>query len=272
MTIQVSTFRSRSAWHHSKLPLFTLTSHPFVVLWLESLCHMHLRCSRSLWCGRFMADIFRITFNAGIPLSQNSVSFEQTHNLPTGQSGQTLNKLSICLPGKTSSAPSVSSFLDMSLRCSQSFPKINWKWFTVGGISRTFWMCHSGTFWGHCSGSFWVLLTGNTVIALLGTLQRKFWMSHLGKFWVLSLGKLWIFPQCSWWEHPGHMTWNTANILTISWPRDWEHSEWTWDVPGGFLPLYQKPLKKNKYNMGFLPPRSLIEWLSSSSIFTLQIC
>ena len=101
---------------------------------------------------------------------------------------------------------------------SQSFPKIYQKRFTVGGISRTFWMCHSGTFWGHCSGSFWVLLTGNTVIALLGTSQRKFWMSHLGKFWVLSLGKLWMFPWCSWWGHPGHMIWNTVN------------------VPGGFLP------------------------------------
>jgi len=30
---------------------------------------------------------------------------------------------------------------------------------------------------------------------------------------------LWIFPQCSWWEHPGHMTWDTANVLAISWPR-----------------------------------------------------
>ena len=102
----------------------------------------------------------------------------------------------------------------------QSFLKIYQKWFTMGGISRTFWMCYSGTFRGHCSGSFWVLLTGNTVIALLGTSQRKFWMSHSGKFWVLSLGKFWMFPWCSWWGHPGHMIWNTVNVPAISWPRN----------------------------------------------------
>ena len=121
----------------------------------------------------------------------------------------------------------------------QSLPEIYQKWFTMGGISRRFWMCHSGTFRGHCSGSFWVLLTGNTVITLLGTLQGKFWMSHSGRFWVLSLGKLWIFPQCSWWEHPGHMTWNTANVLTISWPRDWEYSEWTAQENSGYF-LWEK--------------------------------
>jgi len=93
----------------------------------------------------------------------------------------------------------------------------------------------SGTFWGHNSGLFWVLLTGNTVIALLGTSQRKFWMSHSGKFWILSLEKLWMFPWCSWWKHPGHMIWNTANVLAIFWPRDWEHSEWTAQENSGYF-------------------------------------
>ena len=97
----------------------------------------------------------------------------------------------------------------MSLQCFQSLPKIYQKWFTMGRIARTFWMCHLGTFWGHHSDLFWVLLTGNTVITLLGTLQRKFWILSLGDCefshgvpdwnilvtWPGTLQMCWPFPD-----------------------------------------------------------------------------
>src|SRR6267143_2985341 len=76
-------------------------------------------------------------------------------------------------------------------------------------------MCHLGTLPTHRSCSFSVLLTGNTVITPLGTPSGTLQMSHSGTPGVLSLGKFKVSPRCSQLGHPGHMTWNTAGVLTI---------------------------------------------------------
>ena len=108
------------------------------------------------------------------------------------------NEITMYLLDKCLLSPSVkcsqfSGFLDISLQCPQNFPKIFWKWYTMGEIVSTFWMCHSGTLPAHRSGSFWVLLAGNTVITLLGKSEGTLWMTHSKTSWGHSLGTFGIF-------------------------------------------------------------------------------
>ena len=96
-----------------------------------------------------------------------------------------------------------SSFLDISLQCSQSFPNFFQKWSTMSEISRIFWISHSGTFLAHQYGSFSILLAGNTVITLLGKPQKTLeWATQ---------------------EHHSYILW-----------ENFEHSQ---DFPNGEIPV-----------------------------------
>src|SRR6267143_1172243 len=67
-----------------------------------------------------------------------------------------------------------------------------------------------------CPGSFDHGLPHSTNFGdTLGTPQGTLQMSHSGTPGVLSLGKFKVSPGCSQLGHPGHMTWNTASVLTI---------------------------------------------------------
>src|SRR6201992_1196278 len=151
---------------------------------------------------------------------------------------------------------------EMCLQCSQNFPKFSQRWYTAGKLP------------GHCKCTdaehlWYIALVLSKFPSLVhcdhtdGNTAKSLQMSHSGTSLVLSLENLKVYPQFTQWEHCGHMTWNTANVLAVFldcdiWVHHWyffgnihsfpvispmgtsqshevEHCECTVHVPAGFI-------------------------------------
>jgi len=100
----------------------------------------------------------------------------------------------------------------------------------LGNISGPlFWFILSFIDWEHCDCT-----AGNIAKEILNEPLRKI----LGTFFGKILNVPMVFLMGTSWSHDLEHCECTSHFLTQEHCRKtgWEHSEWTWDVPGGFLP------------------------------------
>src|SRR6201992_346512 len=115
---------------------------------------------------------------------------------------------------------------EMCLQCPKNFPKFSQRRYTAGTLP------------GHCKCTDlehlwyipWVLSKFPSLVHrdhTDGNTAKSLQMSHSGTSLVLSLANLKVYPQFTQWEHCGHMTWNTANVLAVFLDCDiWVHHQY----------------------------------------------
>src|ERR1700753_3133954 len=120
----------------------------------------------------------------------------------------------------------VLQFPGMCLQCPQNFPKFSQKRYTAGTLP------------GHCKCTdlehlWYISLVLSKFPSLVhcdhtdGNTAKSLQMSHSGTALALSLANLKVYPQFTQWEHCGHMTWHTANVLAVFLDCDiWVHHQY----------------------------------------------
>src|SRR6201992_4319980 len=156
------------------------------------------------------------------PISTFAVSLELSCSVPLlGKFGEILGTLQAHVK-----CSKFCSFPGMCLQCPQNFPKFSQRWYTAGKLP------------GHCKCTdlehlWYIALVLSKVPSLVHcdhtdeNTAKSLQMSRSGTSLALSLANLKVYPQFTQWEHCGHMTWNTANVLAVFLDCDiWVHHQY----------------------------------------------